>query len=358
MYRNASKGLTLIELLITFTLLSIVIGMIYTGYISILKETSNVYFLAKDEREIRTFMYQLIKDIRTAGFGVGKKELDNTGTGVLSSCQFPTTDVPVIARCEDNNSNDQLFLVSLAARNITEHGCWGFVDSKGCLRVTFNEGTSKEIDLSKNLLGQRCTPNPKGDYLFLGKERNIVGGDVVSNPCTQDATCTSNIRCNGYENSIAIYLGENRNYKYPDSFQIRYYLDNAQYPCVENTYTLYRQLRSGVPQPILSCIAGMKIFYGKVDPLTGNVVYSQAISNSTDPNQQKRDFKNLKSIVICMAVQVGRNKAKKVTDSIRFSDKCGNIVLSFNDKRRFYRWKVIEEEIPLRNIGSITEMRE
>lgn len=345
------RGLTLIELLVAFILLTLISVMIYRGYISVIRETSRIYYVAKDEKEVRTFIYQLIKDIKSAGFGVGKSEIDNTGNGVLSSCQFPTTNVPVLSKCTDANNNDQLYILSLSSRNIRESGCWGFVDSEGCLRVAYVTKIGERVNLSQNLLSRDCSSDIRrtGRFLFLSKERRILGGGVESgsNVCVQSAECDSGIKCS-YKNSVFVYFGDN-DFTYPDDFQVRYYLspNNIPVECAPNTYNLVRQLRGGVGQPILSCVATFKVYYGESDDF-GSMLYSASIGS----------IDNLKSVVLCMVVQLGRHKAGKPTESVTFSNKCGGFTVSFNDERRFYRWKVVEEEVPLRNIGAITVQEE
>ncbi len=362
---KGNRGLTLVELLVTFILLTLITVMIYRGYVSVVRETSRIYFVAKDEKELRTFIYQMIKDIKSAGFGVGKNEIDSTPPGIISDCDFPSTDVPTISKCEDNNGNDQLYLLSMASRNITESGCWGFVDTEGCIRISYNT-IYGEVRLSKDILGRGCDSliDPTGRFMFLDINRNIIDNNVVSGPCSSDSGCSADpnvhIRCPGYENTIFIYLGNDNAFEYPQDFQVRYYLSpvSSVSPCAPNTYNLMRQINGGVAQPILSCVAGMKIYYGKVDPSTGDIIYSDTISDPSDPSIWEKDMKRLKSVVVCMAVQIGRHKVLKSEEVITFGSKCGNLQFTFNDERRSYRWKVVEEEIPLRNIGAIVIQQE
>jgi len=377
------KGLTLIELLVAFVLLALVSAMIYGGYVSILRHTSDIFYVAKDEKQVRTFIYQLIKDVRAVGFGAGKSEIDNTLNiqGVLTSCQFPSGNVPVIARCPESEGKEQLFMLSLVSRDITESGCWGFVDINDCIRASYVDVQSPQ----SNLYEDACDPNKNPDYpqgcnilsvdslgrncadvlynnratasnsgfLFIDQYRLIRGGNILTGVCAQDNACPyPHIRCTGYGNTQFIYFGDN-SFSYPDDFLVRYYLSSTNVPeeCAQNTFNLNRQINGSVAQPVLSCVGAFFIYYGEVDDF-GNMNYVNQLSINNNEG-----LKKLKSVVLCMAVQIGRLKAKSTTDTLRFGEKCGNVTLTFNDERRFYRWKIIEEEVPIRNIGAFTVRR-
>ncbi len=380
---KGQKGLTLVELLVAFILLALVSAMIYRGYVTILRHTSDIFYVAKDEREVRTFIYQLVKDVKAVGFGAGKNEIDNTLNiqGVLTSCQFPSGSVPVIARCPESGGHDQLFMLSLVSRDILESGCWGFVDANDCLRASYVDVQSPQSTLyadacdpnvnpdypkgcnilSVDSLGRRCADvlyeNRSGvsssKFLFLDQYRLIKGGNILSGVCNQDNGCPyPYIRCTGYSNTQFIYFGNN-NFSYPDDFLVRYYLSSTNVPdeCAPNTFNLNRQINGGVAQPILSCVATFFVYYGEVDDF-GNMNYVSQLSTINNEGLRK-----LKSVVLCMAVQIGRLKAKSQTSELQFGSKCGNVKLTFDDERKFYRWKIIEEEVPIRNIGSFATRR-
>jgi type IV pilus assembly protein PilW len=118
-----------------------------------------------------------------------------------------------------------------------------------------------------------------------------------------------------------------------NDFAVRYYLSNTNLPkeCAPGTFNLLKQVSGdAVGQPIASCIAVFRVRYYNGQSYT-------AIG----------DINNLRAIRLCLLMQVGGRTDTQMDPPNRF-EQCGDIAI--NPEWRWYRWRLVEEDIPLRNI--------
>jgi len=119
-----------------------------------------------------------------------------------------------------------------------------------------------------------------------------------------------------------------------NDFAVRYYLSNTNLPkeCAPGTFNLLKQVYGdAVGQPIASCIAVFRVRYFDGQGYTTNI----------------DDINNLRAIRLCLLMQVG-GKMDTPMDPPNGFEQCGDITI--NPEWRWYRWKLVEEDIPLRNI--------
>jgi len=117
-------------------------------------------------------------------------------------------------------------------------------------------------------------------------------------------------------------------------FAVRYYLSNANLPkeCAPGTFNLLKQVNGdSTGQPIASCVAVFRVRYFDGQGYTTNI----------------DDINNLRAIRLCLLMQVGGKMDTQMDPPNRF-EQCGDITI--NPEWRWYRWKLVEEDIPLRNI--------
>jgi 23S rRNA (guanosine2251-2'-O)-methyltransferase len=117
-------------------------------------------------------------------------------------------------------------------------------------------------------------------------------------------------------------------------FAVRYYLSSANLPkeCAPGTFNLLKQVSGdSTGRPIASCIAVFRVRYFD----------SQSYSGVVD------DINNLRAIRLCLLMQVG-GRMDTPMDPPNGFEQCGDITT--NPEWRWYRWKLVEEDIPLRNI--------
>ena len=117
-------------------------------------------------------------------------------------------------------------------------------------------------------------------------------------------------------------------------FAVRYYLSNTNLPreCSPGTFNLLKQVYGdAVEQPIASCVAVFRVRY----------------FDGQSYNTTIGDINNLRAIRLCLLMQVGGRMDTQMDPPNGF-EQCGGIVI--NNEWRWYRWKLVEEDIPLRNI--------
>jgi len=305
------RGYSIVEILIVIAIMGILAGGILTAYRFIAKENVQRHLVAKQESDVNVLINQLLKDIESAGFGI---DVDNLTLASLSTgtVQFP----------------------SLATREEALSGCWAVLNN-GSLTIQ-----------SKNFLGQDCQ-FPSAWYVVLDPmSKKII---TKSGQCV-DSLCSDLTGMSG----LAFFATTKSTYQYPQSFIITYSLTQTNLPkeCASGTYNLVKTLGTSgysgyqANQPVISCVFPDG-FKGRAGIQSGGtIVYQDTVSSSDIQNG------NLKLFRICLIMQIGARQ-NTATIQPQWSTDCGGgpTIDStwWNNTGRWYRWKVIEQDIPLRN---------
>lgn len=310
------KGYSIIEILIVIAIMGILAGGILTAYRFIAKENVTRHLVAKHEQDVAVLINQLLKDVESAGFGI---DIDT----LTSEDQEKKITI-----------GDTLKFPSLASREEIWSGCWAVLNN-GSLTIK-----------SKNFMGQDCN-FPLAWYIVLDPlNKKII---TKSGQCV-DSLCSDLTDMSG----LVFYATIDDDYTYPQSFIVTYSLtqDNLPKECAPGTYNLAKTLGTqGKPgyqanQPVISCVFpnGFKVRAGIQSG--SSISYQDSVSSD---NIEKH---NLKLFRICLILQVG---GRQDTSSAQpqFSTDCGGgptiDTAWWNNTGRWYRWKVIEQDIPLRN---------
>ncbi len=306
------KGYTIVELLVVISLSLILGAGFYTFYQSVVKENISKGSLAKREQDVYIMLEQVIKDFQSVGFGV---DIDNLKMTNGSGCDL-STDNPVLTKCSNGN-NDTISFLSLSASDEVYSGCWGFIDTNGNIKY-YN---------SYDILGRPCQ-NINGKHLVLSTSKKKLTDSY--DPTTLNPN---------YKNAYAFYVG---NKTYPDDFKVKYFLDNTNLPkeCAPGTYNL--QKTTSTTSPVISCVLNFKVRY-----IDTNNNLTDNFNIDTDPLQ---NLKKLQGLKLCMIVQVGGRQSTPENPP-NYSSNGGCPIFNYNDSNwRYYRWVVIEQTIPLKNI--------
>ncbi len=200
------------------------------------------------------------------------------------------------------SESDELYFLNLATRSLRNSGCWWVRDGSGTVATE----------------GRRWTLEDCPDRLPTGE--NLLCLDMASKAI---ANCNS-------PNTLIFSMG-NRNAI--EEFAVRYFLNDTNLPreCAPETFNLLKQVNGdAVEQPIASCIAVFRVRY------FDGQSYNRAVG----------DINNLRAVRLCLLMQVG-GRMDTPMDPPNGFEQCGNIVI--NNEWRWYRWKLVEEDIPLRN---------
>jgi type IV pilus assembly protein PilW len=200
------------------------------------------------------------------------------------------------------SGGDELYFLNLATRSSRNSGCWWVRDGSGS--ITFK---------GKRWTLEDC-PNepPTGERLLCL--------DMASKAI---ANCNSG--------NVLIFTMGNRTSI--GDFAVRYYLSNTNLPreCAPGTFNLLKQVNGdAVEQPVASCVAVFRVRY----------------FDGQGYNTTIGDINNLRAIRLCLLMQVGGRMDTQMDPPNGF-EQCGGIVI--NNEWRWYRWKLVEEDIPLRN---------
>jgi type IV pilus assembly protein PilW len=297
------KGITLVELLVVMVIVALSAGGIFFAYRSLVRETITQSLFAKNEQDVEVLLTSLRKDLQGIGFGVPVDRL-NAGTPAcngLTAFADSNSVVGIAFNCP--SGGDELYFLNLATRSFRNSGCWWVRDMSGTVATQGRRWT---------LEGCPSSP-PTGE--------NLLCLDMASKAI---ASCNS-------PNTLIFTMGDRTSI---NDFAVRYYLSSANLPkeCAPGTFNLLKQVNGdAAQQPIASCVAVFRVRYFD----------GQGYGIATD------DINNLRAVRLCLLMQVGGRMDTPMEPPDRF-EQCGNITI--NPEWRWYRWKLVEEDIPLRNI--------
>ena len=307
-------GYTLIEILIVIALLAILVGIIFSTYRTFLsthKEQSISAMKEMDLLELQIFLKKLIGSI---GFGVDLAELKigNVTCGDTNLNNFKNTNstIGLITNCTISNgpNHDRLYFRSLYANDDDDAGCWWYIDPSG------NKHT-----MGVNKYGASC--NTEGKIcVFLDLYRSLL---------------TSNTLCSafpGLPGFLFFYKDASDSNNPPEVFRLHLSSFEAddiaqRQKCAPKTAKLMFQ-KEATSQPLFDCIGGMKF----------ELIYD----NPSSPLPS--------AVRMCLLVQVsGRMSIKR---EVPLTSQCGAFQQA-DPAWVYYRWRVIEEIIPLENLRGI-----
>jgi prepilin-type N-terminal cleavage/methylation domain len=297
------KGITLVELLVVIAIVALSAGGIFFAYRSLVRETIRQSLFAKNEQDVEVLLTSLRKDLEGIGFGVpvDRLKVDTPACNGLTAFAGSNSVVGLALNCP--SGGDELYFLNLATRSFRNSGCWWVRDGSGNITT---EGRRWTLE--------NCPNNPPTG-------ENLLCLNMASKAI---ANCNS-------PNTLIFTMG-NRNSI--SDFAVRYYLSNTNLPkeCAPGTFNLLKQVNGdAVGQPVASCVAVFRVRYFDGQSYTTNI----------------DDIDNLRAIRLCLLMQVG-GKMDTPMDPPNGFEQCGDITI--NPEWRWYRWKLVEEDIPLRNI--------
>ncbi|MFZ8859396.1 MAG: PulJ/GspJ family protein [Thermocrinis sp.] len=297
------KGITLVELLVVMVIVALSAGGIFFAYRSLVRETIRQSLFAKNEQDVEVLLTSLRKDFQGIGFGVPVNRL-NVGTPAcngLTAFAGSNSVVGIAFNCP--SGGDELYFLNLTTRSFRNSGCWWVRDGSGNVATEGRRWTLEDCPNSP----------PTGE--------NLLCLDMASKAI---ANCNS-------LNTLIFTMGDRTSI---NDFAVRYYLSNTNLPkeCAPGTFNLLKQVNpDAVAQPIASCVAVFRVRY------FDGQGYDTTIG----------DINNLRAVRLCLLMQVGGRMDTPMDPPDRF-EQCGDITI--NPEWRWYRWKPVEEDIPLRNI--------
>ncbi|MBI5203606.1 MAG: prepilin-type N-terminal cleavage/methylation domain-containing protein [Nitrospirae bacterium] len=315
------KGATLVELIVTLTIFSIIVTMMYSSYSTFLKQVTAERKTAKTELDIFTVSWPLMKDIETAGFGVPK-----TGT-----C------TPALSE-----SGGALIIHSTAAgKNTfddTNAGAWSYVYniSTTCGSVYTVSDTVKSGIPSGNIVVINNLDKTRMGLTSVGGATGTANYNFVT-ACTTD-----------YINNVAYwtpYIGGTDLECYETKYKLTDLTSTSPKMCTTGTKILSRSASKTTTEdydPILDCVLTLAYRFGCIDS-SGNLTWK---TNATSCGTAK-----LRLMKIGMVIQSSTKGASSPVRMDLFEDIGSSFVVAttLTTEQRNYRWRKLEQTITLKN---------
>lgn len=311
-------GYTLMELLMVIALVGILSGLIFSVYWNMLREHKSERVSVDKEREILNLQNYLRKLLGSIGFGVTAENLKIASVGCtdnnLSNFKNSNATLGLAENCNISGIplHDRLYFRSLYATGSEKAGCWWIwwiMDPTG----------PKTMGVDK--FGRNCIISAGDRCLFMTPNRNFLG----NNFCNDTTTCSQR------SNSCLIFYYNSTNDDMETPSVFRLHLDSfdandisQRQRCAPGSSKLVLQREWNLrAYPIFDCIGGMKF------------------------QLLQRSGENLPyALRLCLLVQVsGRmNSRRNLPSTTTCTFPLGN------QEWLYYRWRIIEEIIPLENL--------
>ena len=308
--QDTRSGVTLVELIITLAIFSVMIAAAYSVFNGIIRHVTIERKDTKTELDIISTVWPLMKEIQSAGFG----------TAPAGSCS-PSLRL-------DGNA---LIIHSTAAGDNKNAGKWSALDNDCSIHGIAN--------------GETVSIIKAGDRGYTGT--GSITGNKVS-PC--------NPEYHGNNTCIAFWVPSASLECYETRYALRSYTSGTRpVICQQGTQKVSRSVStiagSTNYQPILDCVfgkdaqgdPGMNVRFGCIDT-------EGSLNWRKDTNCGASD---LRFVRIGMLVQGSTKTDIRGPAAITFFRDLGaplTVTIDLSDEQRYFRWKKIEETIPLRNL--------
>lgn len=326
------RGTSLVELLIAMAIFSLMLGVMFTLYATMIKTSSSTRKIAKVEGEITNAVWPLFKEIESAGYGVPANSFGGSCTPEISYT--------------GGVNNGVLTIYSTAAGTQTSltqtaPGSWSFIIGStcavciagtGCPGGGFNIGDTVSI----------ISPSDKSSLITTSPFTTTVAAGGTLNGC-QPTIWPGNIA----------YLSPAGG-----CFDTVYTLSaTTTTTCASGTQQLMRSSvavgSSANYQPMLDCVLAASYIFGCIDT-SGNVTWvNWPAAGNTCPFLNSNGNYNPRFIRIGLVEQDSNQNeyaGPQQPNITLFGDTTVSDTVSLNTTQRTYRWRTIERTISLRNL--------
>ncbi len=310
------RGFTIVELLVASVIMIVLATGLFYVYTRVFRVGADVPLTIKSESELKLSVLQIIRDLQGIGFGMPTSYARIKTTDPYDSSNWNQIDNDkYILSIKHSGGNSYVVFLSLMTRiNDTKTGCVG--------RAENQMGTTVFIvpTNAKSIFDKDC-PTNSSQYVFI----------YPPNPTDHQTYPPSTP-------AIGFYKDPTKSW---DDYIGRLYLStSSDNECAPGTFTLNRAEGTSV-FPLLSCVKSFRVLFGISNG--SGMSYNATASNIDD----------LLTLRLCLIAQVGKRKDTQANPP-SFSSSCISPpdlpAVSFSTEDRYYRWKVFEMDVPLRNI--------
>lgn len=298
------KGYSTLELLVVVFISLVLFSGLFSLYYNLFKTEKESRIALKTELDLQSLQTQLHKIFTAIGFGIP--------LNFFNTHSRHCTENYVLSKNETH-----LCFLSVALRQAEYSGCWWICEGNNSLSSKVN---------SKTWLGGNCELNY--NHLFLRMNSQKSNYQILRNvhPCN-----------NANNGDIVFFLHKSR-MNFPSDFWIRLGLSVTNVThCAPGTKDLELRIGSDPPQPLISCVGDFRVRFITKE---GNLVDSIPSLDS------------LHAIRYCLLIQISP-RLQAPEQLPYYSERCGDVFFD-NPMWKYYRWRVLEEEIVLYNlVGSL-----
>ncbi len=275
---NRQQGMTLVELLVSLTIVLIVLGTASMAYLKLLKGYKSQGKIAQNYMANLTGLEMLRYDVEMAGFGLPSDMNGMTYSEAASgACSYDTgsalNDAPVgvpkpfAARDNSGPNGSDVLTIKSSVANINPTSRKSSMVMYGT-PPTVKQWGRTDLDFSADGNGDKLVMLSRDGKLLVN------GGGTTWTPATFTGTDATSLVSSLMMTARDVYflygLDSDAVHRMPFN-RVDYYLDKVagQFPssCAASTYTLYRAVISQAdgrpdPVPLLDCVRDFQVAFG------------------------------------------------------------------------------------------------
>jgi len=308
------RGTSLVELMIAMAIFSLILGVIFTLYATMIKTSASTRKIAKVEGEITNTVWPIFKEIESAGYGVTANSFGGSCSPEISYTGGVLTIYSTAAGTQPSSTQ-------------TAPGTFSFIIGTGCTVSGFNAGDTVSI----------IDPSNKSSLTTT----TVTAGGMLTGCVTTT-----------WPGNIAYWIPSPAGVCFDTSYALS---NTTPQPatCASGTQPLTRSSvavgSAANPQPMLDCVLAFSCIFGCIDT-SGNVTWQ---TGNTCPLLNSNGNYNPRFVRIGLVEQDSNQNeyAGPPQSTITlFSDTTAPYTVSLNTTQGTYRWRTIERTISLRNM--------
>ncbi len=335
------KGITLVELLISATIIVLALIAIFAVYNAFLRQSARQRFVSEAEMEERTALYLLQRDIFMTGFGIPStiKPIDGTNsttsfdTFILRGTYLTLEKAGESASVVMSATTNSATVKKLEGRGNIEAGTWVVFLDPFLKQVLSNSNAQNFCYRVTAVSDQGQPPNVLRTLTFSQSLDDGSGSPIIS-----EGTLVYGVTDNTPPVSPSPY--------YPE---VTYTLQDADVKdrCPPGCMRLVRveNSASSNTQTILPCVADVQYAFGFMDS-EGNLRWENDISSYT-PDRLSAE---LKLVRVNILIPLARLRQFITTPHPKPSELIEDRTYTFTSEQIRYRWKIINFELKPRNL--------
>ncbi len=278
---RANGGFTMVELLVTMIIISIVIGITYSSFTTIVKDVKSETRSVESVMDVLSGVEMLRLDLTHMGFGLAEQGTENNQNRKQEPCGYPIRAISVDGNppgCNPGGNDDRVTLdnksqalIIRSTVNTTN------VDTFGWTQVRCGEMANTVAPNTYGFIPSNPMVIINNDFKFLGQSDFAN----IAQFCTEtDAILYA----------FPVELAPATACEVQPCNRINYKLGASQTlpACHPKTFNLNREIGTGIPQPVINCVANFQVRFRYDNNGDGLIDASEVIDDIANKNNAIR----------------------------------------------------------------------